>query len=291
MRVVIILVALAVILATVYAVGYYVPTQVAVLSQGRFHLPVPLTLLSTAPNVTWATIDSRALVHFTSTPTSGAEAFQFDWGLAGPATLPVVFAMDIPDSQSSYYVGGTGGSFHYRPAGGCGGTCTSTSYQIGAMRPGISFAVGAVWVFNYTVRLMSRLEGFASTRFLEVDLSPSGLETPGTSYPADLGVPSATAEDLQLVQSFNAQSGSTFGFSTNASEFQSGSFGFSPAPVTLDAGSQGNVSIRLSSHIHWDPLTWEAVSFSGSGGNFSVQEFVDVRFGSILLQVGPWTVV
>ncbi len=276
-------------LGTVFTVGYYVPSQVAVLSQGQFDIPVPLTILATATNVTWATVESQAQVHFTSTPTSGDEAFQFDWGLAEPATLPITFAITVPASESEYYVGGPGGSFGYRPAGACSGTCTSRSLEIGATRPGTSFAVGAVWRFNYTVRLMSRLEGLATTRFLEVDLSPAGLETTGTSDLAGLGVSAPSAGDLQLVQSFNTQSGYIFGFSTNDSAVRSRSFGFSPAPVTLDAGSQGTLSVRLSSHVHWDALTWEAVSFSGSGGNFSVQEFMDVRFGSILIEVGSWT--
>ena len=286
---VVLVVVLAGALGTVYFLGQVLPNELAVLSQGQFTLPVPLTILSAAPNVTWMSVRSQAILAFYSSRSSGSAAFEFSWSLASPAPLPVEFAVNVPAWQSSYFVPRPGGSFSYLPAGQCVAPCDSTGIGIGASEAGLSFVYGTHWTFNYSVRLMSRFQGFGNAQFLEIDLSPAGLESPGTHRAAEMGVAAPAPTDLELVGTYYIQSGISITFSTNESAFQGRSFGHSPAAVIVPAGDQGPLSIRLTSSLTWGPLDWEAVSLSSSTGNFTLRQYADLRFGSIDVTLDPAT--
>lgn len=265
------------------------PTQVAILSQGQFNLPVAVAILAAAPNVSWANVESQASLTYVSTRQDGSASVRYDWSLNGSAQLPVKFTLEVPPWESDTYVSQGGGSFEYLPAEVCSAPCSSQSWSVGATRAGPSDAWGATWIFNFTVRLMGYPEWTGRGDFLEVDLSPVGWEGLGTQAPADLGVPAPSASDLELVQSFNTQSGPRFVFNTNGTDFQGKVFHYEPPAVRISAGSRGNLSVQLASSLQWDTHAWEAVSFSGTGGNFTVREYVDLRFGTIRLDLAPWS--
>ena len=289
MILVIVAVVLATAIGTVYAVGHYFPRQIAVLAKGGFTLDVPLMIIATAPNVTWGEVHSVAVLGFASTRTEGSSTFRFAWSLAVPAHLPVTFATTIPAAKSSSEIPLAGGGFGFLPAGVCADPCESRSITIGTHGPGQPAVYGFRESYNYTVRLMSRLDGFGSTEFLEIDLSPTAGSSGGTGRPGDFGTSLPGPEDLVPVEGFHVDSGPQVVFSTNGSAFQGRAFENRAGVAAIDAGTWGPLTIALTSSFRWSPQDYESVSFSGTGASFTVNESMDLRFGSIQVALEPWS--
>ncbi|HII39620.1 MAG TPA: hypothetical protein HA326_00165 [Thermoplasmata archaeon] len=282
---IVLLVLVAASLGTVFTLGWYFPTQVAIVSQGEFELQVPLMALYTAPNATGLIAYSTAYYHF-ATSDSESTNFQFSWSLAAHASLPVEFSVQIPPSFASNFRSLGGGSFAYWPLGTCSVGCGG-GFSTGIGGVSSPNADAMLWRFNYTVRLMSRLAAFGGLRFLEVDLRPvDGAGMIGGSF-SDIGVASPSAADLAQVGSLNVLGADYLLFSTNDSAIHDRTFGYRSGPVSLEAGDQGPLSAQLTSTFRWSSVDWEEVSFWNSGA-ITLREYVDLRFGSINLSVEPY---
>ncbi len=278
----------AVSVGTAFTVGWYAPTQVALLSQGQMELHVPLMALYTAPNDTGLIESSRASYSFASTAGAESSNLQFSWSLVGNSSLPVEFAMRMPAWTGNAFRSLGGGSFAYYPEGVCAADCTSLRTTTGLGGSGAAVAQTVVWAFNYTVRVMSRLPLFGGAQFLEIDLSPAIGGGAFMGSFDDVGVPFAAEHEMLSLESFTVAPGAGITFSTNASAIHALTFGYSPPPVSVNAGDRGFLSVKLTSAFRWSSVDWESVSFV-SGGNITVHEYVDLRFGSINVTVEPYS--
>ncbi len=250
------------------------PRVLAVLSQGRAYLDVPVMTFYTpsdfgAPNLLTVTNYSFA----------ASSRLSFAWFGVSGASLPVRFVLT---SSGPFLVDASGG-FTFSPTTMGLGTGATDYY------PGAQAAQVAHWVMDYTVRELAVYDWLGEDRWIEVDYdlaSPSGclcnLPTANTSapLPADLapvGIPVNLTVDNGILWSYEV------------------SVDTAPLPVTVfhhalpslrfSLGGLGNISATLTSTFQWGPGADYVMRMSGTGpANVSFQVYLDTRFGSLLME-------
>jgi hypothetical protein len=311
----VVLVALAVVLATILLVGPRAPWEEAVLARGRTYLDVPLTTVYTAPPVENATVNTSVDVSYSSglwlSASSGVppSSVFYRWFAPSGTDLPVRFVLQssFPSDRASHFVESTD-AFDYFPAGlmptpqGGGSPSYVNASVEGA---GVQYVLMTKWAMDYTVRKMGVFQGLAPSSFLEVDYTLSVLDAGSVHLLTSTNVTAPAAADLvasaapRLLDAGVPASLGGLSYSVDSrAPFQDYEpFYYNDTTVALDAGPLGTLQTRLGSQSEWSttcanmtqcwPTAAYTLSLSVSNHTVWFQVYLDRRFGSLLLEYVP----
>jgi hypothetical protein len=159
---------------------------------------------------------------------------------------------------------------------------------------GLEYLLSDLWLMNYTVTRMAATVASTEQNWVQVNYSLAWYGGVGNSLPTgNVTVP--TPGDLVALGGTT-----TYGYSKGSSSFvlslagsmipSNMSFLHSLPPVRISGGAAGNLTAVLTVRSGWNSATqyWLGWGFgpANGGGMITYRYYVDVRFGSILVQFG-----
>lgn len=312
----VLLVALAVVLATILLVGPRAPWEEAVLAHGRAYLDVPLTTLYTAPPVENVTVNTSVEVSYSSgfwlSASSGVppSSVFYRWFPPSGTDLPVRFVLQssFPSDLASHFVESVN-AFDYYPAGPMptaqdGGSPIYMNASVEG--PGVQALLMAKWAMDYTVRKIGVFQGLTPSSFLEVDYTLAVLDAGSVHILASTNVTAPAATDLvasaapRLLQAGVPASLGGLSYSVDSrAPFQDYEpFYYNDTTVALDAGPLGTLQTRLGSQSEWSttcanmtecwPTAAYTLNLAVSNRTLMLQVYLDRRFGGLLVEYVPY---
>lgn len=262
--------------------------ETEVLGRGLVDLDVPIMTLYTAAHIPGETVNTSVSWAVRSIHGGPSTTYVFQWSLLSQASLPVRFVLNSTFSNPNLGIipsGAVEDGFLYQPAGACAAGCTSTGLDTGLGGPGVQYVYYAKWRLNYTVLSVTEGQGSARVSFLEVDFWLKPMETVGSPMPA-ANVSKPGPQELAPFFSATLPAESSISVSVQGQTFVPNLFRHNGTTVAFDAGRLGSLGARLGSQYRWSSADDYRLSFSASTDT-SIQLYVDLRFGSLLLEYAP----
>lgn len=266
------------------------PTVVGTLGSGHGFVDVPLAAFYT-PNLSVPGFSTTANVSLAATP-SFATHITFTWTDVRGTSLPVQLVfVPTPGSNSPGEAFGPGPSngFLYYLDGVPAAPVTLLRTTYGTVAAGADGLVWATWRVNYSAREMSVHDWLRDDHWVEVEYSITPVLYQVGSMPA-ANVSHPQRGDLQpiggpLRVSYQAGFPWSYSWTIHNVPMPPGPFTRTVGSVAFNAGSAGTVGANLTASFQWGPNDNNEVQASGSGpANLSLQVYVDMRFGSLLVE-------
>jgi hypothetical protein len=272
------------------------PHVVAVLSNGSTLFEVPLMTMYTAPSLAIRGFTTNVSLHFESRAEGPSSNFTFRWQNVSGTSEDVRFVLDSVGRNSSFQpiAAGPEDGFVYFPAGICSAPCDHTGWSTGMSGNELEYLLSDLWVMNYTVSRMAATVSSVEQKWVQVNYSLAWWGGLGNSLPTGNVTPPSAADLLAL------GGNTTIGYTRGSSSFTPSlagsmipsnmSFQHSLPPVRIREGAAGNLTAVLAVRSGWNSATqyWLGWGFgpANGGGMITYRYYVDVRFGSILVQFG-----
>lgn len=266
------------------------PTVYQELGSGYAFLDVPIATFYT-PSLSVAGFSASANVTFGATPTY-ATRIAYSWLDVRGASLPVQFVF-VPNpaanSPAMAFGPGPGNGFLCYPDGEPAPPIQSTSTTYSTVNAGADGLFWETWRVNFTSREMSVHDWLRDDRWIEVDYSITPVHIEIGSMPA-ANVTHPNAGDLRAIGgpinvTYQAGFPWSYVWTIHNVAMPAGPFTHTAGSIAINAGSAGTILANLSSSFQWGPNDDNEVRLSGSGpANLSLQVYVDMRFGSLVVE-------
>ena len=255
------------------------------LGRGDMILHVPIMTMYTAPPLPGQSVASNVTWSIRSTHNGPSTAYVLGWRLLSGPCVTVRFVLNTTFSDPN--AGSIGPSetrdeFSYYPAGTCGLGCTERGLEQKVGGLGVADVVHVIWKMTYAVLNVTETSGAARSSFLEVDYSLSPMGSVGEPMPA-ANVSRPSAKDLASVAIENVPAGNQITISARGLPQVPNVFSHDATTAAFDAGRLGTLTAHLTTQYSWSSVDDYRLSFSTTT-NVSLQFFLDLRFGSLLIE-------
>ena len=164
----------------------------------------------------------------------------------------------------------------------CSTPCDSDKTVTTAYVSGSSYVTYVSFRMTYDVSRVTETIGAAASSYLEVDYSLLPSCFCGSQLPA-ANVTFPKSQELWPGATYRMAAGTEISTSVRGITFPVELFRNNATTLRLSAGSAGILATQLVSYYRWGPLDNYVLSYSASVDT-TIQYFVDLRFGSLLIR-------